>query len=47
MKKSIRHLKSHPLNAEIYQLSGIEELADSIDWKHARKMEPVGSKTRK
>jgi len=31
MKKSIRHLKPHPLNAEIYQLSGIEELAGSID----------------
>ena len=31
MKKSIRHLKPHPLNAEIYQLSCIEQLADSID----------------
>ena len=30
MKKSVKHLKPHPLNAGIYQLSGIEELADSI-----------------
>ena len=31
MKKSIRQLKPHPLNSDIYQLSGIEELAGSID----------------
>ena len=31
MKKSIRHLKPHPLNSDIYQLSGIDDLAGSID----------------
>ena len=30
MKKSVKHLKPHPLNTQIYQLSGIEELAESI-----------------
>ena len=31
MKTAIKDLKSHPLNAEIYQLSGIEDLAASIE----------------
>ena len=31
MKTAVKHLKPHPLNAEIYQLSGIEDLAASIE----------------
>ncbi len=31
MKTAVEHLKPHPLNAEIYQLSGIEDLAASIE----------------
>ena len=31
MKTAVKHLKPHPLNAEIYQLSGIEDLAESIE----------------
>ena len=31
MKTDVKHLKPHPLNAEIYQLSSIEDLAASIE----------------
>ena len=31
MKTAVKHLKPHPLNAEIYQLSSIEDLAASIE----------------
>ena len=31
MKTAVEDLKPHPLNAEIYQLSGIEDLAESIE----------------
>ena len=31
MKTAVKLLKPHPLNAEIYQLSGIEDLAASIE----------------
>ena len=31
MKTAVKLLKPHPLNAEIYQLSGIEDLAESIE----------------